>query len=236
MVLRAGWWCERDRLPFGILVHYDRVMRGTSMHAEQHQGIQGKLGARLRELRVARGLSLRTLAARTGFSPSFISQVEAETVSPSLASLEKIAAEVGVSLAQLFSSLESIPRTVVRDDERTVYLSAWSQSMIEALTDGATGRKLSAIQVTFYPGGASGKHQARALHDTFALVLRGALELSLEDATIMLATGDAVYLTEHTASVWDNRSDEDATLLLVGVSGRPTALIGASVDEEPANV
>ncbi len=202
------------------------------MAGEQHQGIQGKLGARLRELRVARNLSLRTLAARTGFSPSFISQVEGETVSPSLASLEKIAAEVGVSLAQLFSSLESPPRTVVRGDARTVYMSAWSQSSIEALTDGATGRKLSAVQVTFQPGGASGKRPDRALHDTFALVVAGTVELSLEDETLVLGAGDAVYVTERTAHVWDNRGAEDATLLLVGVSGRPTALIGPALDDE----
>lgn len=200
------------------------------------QGIHGKLGARLRQLRLERSLSVRTLATRTGFSASFISQVEAEVVSPSLASLEKIAAELGVSLAQLFSSLESLPRTVVRADERTTYESTWSRSTIEALTDAVAGRKLSALQVTFAPGGASGKRTARAAHDTFALILAGTLVLSIEDEPVVLTAGDAVYLTERTVSAWENQSPEEATLLLVGVSGLPTALIGPSgaPDQSPS--
>jgi transcriptional regulator with XRE-family HTH domain len=50
-------------------------------------------GERLRELRVKRGLSLRTLAARTGLSPTLISQLEADAVSPPLAALEVISHE-----------------------------------------------------------------------------------------------------------------------------------------------
>ncbi len=195
------------------------------MQTDVQQGIRGRLGARLRELRVERNLSVRTLAARTGFSPSFISQVEAEVVTPSLASLERIAAELGVSLAQLFTSLETAPRTVVRAGERMTYESTWSRSTVEALTDAAPGRKLSAVQVTFQPGGASGKRMSRSQHDTFALVLAGTLVLSIEDASLVVGAGDAVYLTERAVSAWENLSVDAATLLLVGVSGQPTALV-----------
>jgi transcriptional regulator with XRE-family HTH domain len=201
------------------------------MQSEVQHQIHGKLGARLRELRLERALSVRTLATRTGFSPSFISQVEGEIVSPSLASLEKIAAELGVSLAQLFSSLESTPRTIIRRDERTRYESTWSRSVVEALTDGTPGRKLSAVQVIFEPGGASGKRTARSQHDTFALVLSGTLVLSVEDESVVLSAGDAMYLTERSVSAWDNQSAEAATLLLVGVSGQPAALVEELVDD-----
>jgi len=195
------------------------------MQTDAQQGIQGRLGARLRELRVERNLSVRTLAARTGFSPSFISQVEAEAVSPSLASLERIAVELGVSLAQLFTSLESAPRTVIRAAERMTYESTWSRSTVEALTDATPRRKLSAVQVTFEPGGASGTRMSRSHHDTFALVLAGTLVLSTEDASLVLGAGDAVYLAERSVSAWENQGVEAATLLLVGVSGQPTALV-----------
>jgi quercetin dioxygenase-like cupin family protein len=82
--------------------------------------------------------------------------------------------------------------------------------------------------VTFAAGGASGKRTSRVPHDTFGLILAGTLVLSIEDETVVLTAGDAVYLPEHTACAWENQSPGDATLMLAGVSGLPTALISPS--------
>ncbi len=182
-------------------------------------GVQGKLGAKLRELRMEQNLSLRTLASRTGFSPSFLSQVESELVSPSLASLEKIASELGVTLAQLFSSLEDAPRTVVRADERVTYESSWSHSTVTALTDPATGRKLVAVLVTFAPGGASGKQPTVLQQDTIALIVDGTLTLILDGDQLNLEEGDSVYLNAGSRCTWTNQSAEQAAVLLVSGAG-----------------
>jgi transcriptional regulator with XRE-family HTH domain len=201
------------------------------MSMPNQQSVQGKLGTKLRELRIAHNLSIRTLATRTGFSPSFISQIELEAVSPSLASLEKIAAELGVTLAQLFSSLESSPRLVIRRDERPIYQSTWSRSTVTALTDMATGRKLSAVLVAFEPGGAGGRRPVASHYDSFALVLAGEVRLVLEDSHINLTEGDAVYLAEETAHVWQNQSSQHATLLIVRGTG-PAAVLSDLLVEQ----
>ena len=56
------------------------------------------LGARLRAARARRRLTLRTVAERSGLSRGFISQVELGQVSPSFASLSKIADALGEHL------------------------------------------------------------------------------------------------------------------------------------------
>jgi len=200
--------------------------------SERH--LQGKLGARLRTLRLEHSLSVRTLAARTGFSPSFISQVEADLVSPSLMSLEKIAAELGVTLAQLFSSLEDVPRTVIRVDQRTTYTSAWSHGTIAVLTDSAVGRKLSGIIVTFDPGGMSGMHGMPLHDDTFVLLLSGTLTVALDDEPYVLSAGDTLYLQEGMRCQWTNTSPQQAAVLLVGSMGR-TSLLPAAFLEQSAS-
>jgi len=48
------------------------------------------VGERIRQLRLGLGMSVRTLAAKTGFSPSLISQAENGQVTPSIGSLERI--------------------------------------------------------------------------------------------------------------------------------------------------
>ena len=174
----------------------------------------GKLGARLRALRSERGLSLRTLAARTGFSPSFISQVESDTTSLSIGSLEAVLAELGLTLGQFFTDLEAAPRMVIRRTERAHYESAWSRGVVEALTDGGPGRKLSAVAVTVAPGGASGT-RAEQRHDTLVVMLAGALTLRMADAEVALNDGDTAYLPEGATVGWENRGQTLASALVI---------------------
>ena len=165
-----------------------------------------RLGAKLRQLRTERGLSVRTLAARSGFSPSFISQVEADAASPSIASLEKIVNQLGVTLGQFFSSMEAAPRVVVRRAERAVYSSGWSRSSVEALTDAAPGRKVSVVQVTAEPGGLSGRRPEASPQDTILLVLAGAVALTTDAESLTLAAGDTAYLAQGVPFAWENRA------------------------------
>jgi transcriptional regulator with XRE-family HTH domain/mannose-6-phosphate isomerase-like protein (cupin superfamily) len=60
------------------------------------------LGARLRHERQKAGISLRELARRLGVSPSFVSQLENDKSSPSVATLYSIAQVLGTSIDSLF--------------------------------------------------------------------------------------------------------------------------------------
>ena len=85
------------------------------------------LGGTVRRLREDQGLSLRTLAARTGFSASFLSQVENGQASPSISSMERIAAALGVTLGQFFQGAEStsaIVKAIVEAHGGTVGVSS----------------------------------------------------------------------------------------------------------------
>jgi transcriptional regulator with XRE-family HTH domain len=66
------------------------------------EGVSVALGARIRDERLVAGLTVRGLAARTGVSPSLISQIERGRATPSVATLWSIARELGLSIADLF--------------------------------------------------------------------------------------------------------------------------------------
>jgi len=59
------------------------------------------LGEKVRKLREAKKLSVRELARRSGISASFISGIEGGNRYPSVAALERLAGELGVSAAAL---------------------------------------------------------------------------------------------------------------------------------------
>jgi transcriptional regulator with XRE-family HTH domain len=60
-----------------------------------------QIGRRLREARMARGISLRELARRVGVSPSFVSQVERGKANPSVGTLYAFVTKLGASLDEL---------------------------------------------------------------------------------------------------------------------------------------
>lgn len=52
---------------------------------------QINIGMKVQEFRKKRGLSLRDLAAEVGLSPSMLSQIESNSVNPSINTLKNIA-------------------------------------------------------------------------------------------------------------------------------------------------
>lgn len=173
-----------------------------------------QVGELLRDLREKRRLSVRTLAAKAGFSPSFISQVENGQASPSIASLEKIAATLDVTLVEFFQSGEARSSVVVRAEQRPRLESGWSKAGIESLgVDRAT--RLEPVLITLRAGGTSGKRAHTLPREQFAFVVGGEITLLLDGAEQVLTKGDAVTISPQKPFRWVNSSGEAAQLLVV---------------------
>src|SRR5258708_35902526 len=113
------------------------------------------LGTTIRRLREARQLSLKEVAERSGLTPSFLSQVERNLTSPSVASLRNVAQAFGVPLTALFQGPMSPEDHVVRRSERRQLVHPRRQWRDCLLTPNLTGR-LQVILSVIEPGGGSG--------------------------------------------------------------------------------
>src|SRR4051794_8504261 len=71
-----------------------------------------KIGARLREERERRGVSLRELARRVGVSPSLVSQIELDRVNPSVSTLYALVTELGLTMSEVFGDSRREERVV----------------------------------------------------------------------------------------------------------------------------
>ena len=176
------------------------------------------IGEHIRRLRSDRGLSVRAFAAQTGFSPSFISQLENGLVSPSIDSMERIANTLGVTLGEFFASLGSGEGgLVVRVTDRVQLPSKWSQATVEALSSMSRGRLTEPLLITLEPGGRSGKHPAAHPREEFAFVIAGEVDLTLGPETFHLTAGDAVTIRRGELRRWANGSTATARILVVAV-------------------
>ena len=162
------------------------------------------VGERIRQLRLGLGMSIRTLATQTGFSPSLISQVEHSQVMPSIGSLERIALALGVSLSNFFAEPKPSTVRLVRASARPQLTSTWSPVSIEALAPLDGSGTLEAIMLTMAPGGCSGQYPAAPGGEKFALIFAGEVTLTLGDEVYVLWQGDAITFIPATPHQWDN--------------------------------
>ena len=173
------------------------------------------LGEMLRQLRTERSFSVRTLATRAGFSPSFVSQVELNQASPSIASLERLAAALGLTLGDFFREPVGNGPTITRSGKRRPLTSWWSRARIEPLTPTGASRPFTAMLITIAAGGSSGKRPHAHPGHQFAIVVDGQLRLTLGDGVQLLARGDGVTFDADTPHRWENAGRKPAQLVLV---------------------
>jgi XRE family transcriptional regulator, regulator of sulfur utilization len=178
---------------------------------------QHAVGAWVRRLRMEQTISLRSLAARTDFSPSFISQLENGMVSPSIASMEKICNALGVTLGEFFAAAsEGDGGMIVRPTSRLRMSSSWSQAQIEALGP-MTGCRLEPLLISLEPGGRSAKHPYPHSSEEFAFVLAGRPTLTLGPEEHELRAGDSVTIRPRELRRWENRSKSPVKILTVSL-------------------
>ncbi len=184
------------------------------------------LGETLRRLRGDAELSLRSLAEKTGFSASFLSQVENGQASPSIASMERIAAALGVTMGQVFDGVERANplAAVVRTDARVTITSEWSKGRIESLGTSSAGGRLESVLVTLGPGGKSGTRPYSSEREEFALIVEGSVVLALAEhgrgegdpeQEYILRSGDAVTIRAKVARRWQNLSRTPVKVVIV---------------------
>ena len=177
-----------------------------------------KVGKMVRRFRRLRQMTLRGLAAKCGFSPSFISQVELGQASPSIASTERIASALGVTLGDFFSvGTSSSPPGVIKAKDRLVLESAWSRAKIESLGLPTEHSALEAMLVTLRPGGASASRPHARDMEQLTVVFRGTMHLQMGEIKHVLREGDAITLPPEVPHVWKNTSRKPVQILIVTV-------------------
>jgi len=174
-----------------------------------------EIGPKLRAIRNERRISVRSLAGRTGFSASFISQVELGQSSPSLASLQKICAALDVDLGDLLGDKSARGGTaLVRKRDRDVLRSEWSRVTAELLVPDPADGRLSAMLLAFDPKGRTGPMERRRGARHFAYCIRGRVKVDAGEV-YELGRGDSLVLDAGPAWTWQNVGASPAEVLLV---------------------
>jgi transcriptional regulator with XRE-family HTH domain len=157
------------------------------------------VGKQIRRWRTERGLTLAGVAERSGLNLGYLSQIENDKASPSLAVLGQIADALDVAPAW-FLMTDVPPPRVVRAGERP--MTAADGGRVEHV-DGRTSRDVSILEVIGPPGARVGAHAHPG--DEHHIVLRGRMRLVQGEHSVEVGPGDYVR--------WDGSIPHDAEIL-----------------------
>lgn len=170
------------------------------------------IGTKLRELRDARGLTLRELASQTGLSPTLLSQVERGITEPSLKSLRALAGVFGQSVSALFEEPNPVSLHVSRPGERSKISTPVGHIQYERLTPG--NGQLAVLKGTLAPAERSGDHPWAHPAIECVYVLTGVLTVLVGDQTVTVESGEAITIDSNQPHLYSNETGETVTFIL----------------------
>ena len=149
-----------------------------------------EIGVKIKQLRLQRGLTQEELAARTELTKGFISQLERDLTSPSIATLVDILAALGTDVAGFFR--ESQEEQVVYSADDMFVKEEADGSSIQWLVTNAQKNVLEPILVTI-PAGLSLAEDDPHEGEEFGYVLSGSVTLVLGTKRYRVKKGGSFY-------------------------------------------
>lgn len=161
------------------------------------------VGNRLRQLREARKVSMRTLATMSGLSANALSMIERGKTSPSVSTLYRIADALTVPVTDFFGPEE------IR--QKVVFLKADTRTRIpfqRGLWEGLGGEqfvgRMMPFMLTLETGATSGPSNVIHTGHEFVYCVRGQLEYQVENETYLLEAGDSLLFAAQLKHRWRN--------------------------------
>ncbi|MFW8635923.1 helix-turn-helix domain-containing protein [Cribrihabitans pelagius] len=173
------------------------------------------LGADIRALRKARGLTLAETAAQLNRSVGWLSQVERDLSEPSISDLRQIARAMGVPMSMLFAHAGAPAGEhgyIVRAGSRRP-MGSGEEGLIEELLSPDLTDDFEMVHSTFRP---HSRMQAPADRPTqeVGYVISGRLDLVIGGRAFTVGPGDS-FRIRHEAYQWSNPYEEPAVAVWV---------------------
>ena len=153
------------------------------------------IGNKIKELRIEKNLTQEELANRAELSKGFISQLERNLTSPSIATLIDILQCLGTNLTEFFAE-ESDEQIVFRKDDFFVKKDTELRNTIEWIIPNAQKNMMEPILLTLEAGGSTYldvPHEG----EEFGYVLHGSIQIHVGRKVHTAKKGESFYFIPH---------------------------------------
>lgn len=150
-----------------------------------------KIGHKIKELRIQKGLTQEELADRAELSKGFISQIERDLTSPSIATLVDVLQALGTDLNNFFTE-DSEEQIVFRDQDYFEKIDNELNNKIEWIIPNAQKNSMEPIRLTLEPNGSTYPdvpHEG----EEFGYILSGSVTIHIGKHSYKAKKGESFY-------------------------------------------
>lgn len=195
------------------------------MSNAQERNFVSFLGQKLRKLRKEQNLTQLDLARQVGITNGQISTIERGVSSPSISTLHKISAVLGVGMAEFFEDEPGQPIQMVRKGKGRRIAGTNENVKVEVLAQRGRNGGGNALSVEISGGELRVCPKPHASEEYFLYVVRGKCSLVLDGETHQMESGDSAYVNARKEQLIKNLGNGPVQCLIISQS----ALIGSEV-------
>ena len=170
------------------------------------------IGSRIRAARQAQRLTIEHVADATGLTKGFLSRVERDLTSPSVASLVTLCQVLSISVGDLFT----VPETHLTRRDSGPRISLGGEGIVERLLTARSERRLQIIQAEIGPHGR-GESELYAVDCEVDVlhIVSGRLTLIMTNESFDLQAGDTLSFPGREPHSWINRTNQPVQALWI---------------------
>lgn len=173
-----------------------------------------KIGQRLKRLRMINSLTQEELASRADLTKGYISQLENDATSPSIATLKDIVDVFGVTMQEFFAEPARGKDVVYGAAARVQSTDDNDGVKVELLVPGAQNREMDPVLVTLKPGEEMDEQEYHE-GEEFGYVLHGKIQLRLDDQLYKVNKDECFYFSSDKKHTVKNVGKTEAKILWV---------------------
>ena len=169
------------------------------------------IGKKLKELRLQNDLTLGDLASRSELTKGFLSQVERNLTTPSIATLQDILEALGSNLSEFFREEEESQIVFQTQD---FFVDEQEDYQIEWVIPNAQKNEMEPILLTLHP---QQKSRVMESHngEEFGYVLKGTVVLNRGNRKYRIKAKETFYISGKSSHYLYNPGNTDAKILWV---------------------
>lgn len=151
-----------------------------------------QIGAKIKALRLKKGLTQEELGERTDLTKGYISQLERDLNSPSIETLFNILEVLGSTPKDFFDDTANEQTVVYTKDDQTIFTDHEKKYTIEWLIPTSNEKEMEPVIVTLKKDGEF-KQFEPSLAETFIFVLNGRIRVVIGNEEYIASEGHSVY-------------------------------------------
>lgn len=172
-----------------------------------------QIGNKIRDLRIQKNLTQEELADRCELSKGFISQLERDLTSPSIATLIDILQCLGTDLKDFFDD-SAEEQIAFQQQDYFEKIDDELKNKVEWIIPNAQKNMMEPIRLTLSPGGSTypdNPHEG----EEFGYILSGSIRLIIGKRIIRVKKGESFYFTANATHYLEANEKTGASLIWV---------------------